>query len=59
MKTLKELKTEGAPPKMKPNGTHPGDSFIYVPVNEAYFDWYWEQQKNRDLAKPSTIRREL
>ena len=43
MKTLKQLKAEGKPPEMKPDGSHPGDSFIYVPKNQSYFDWYYSQ----------------
>ena len=44
-KTLAQLKKEGKEPEMKPNGSHSQDSFIYVPRNEAYFDWYYSRKK--------------
>lgn len=48
-KTLTQLKKEGKPPEMKPNGTHAHDSFFYVPRNEAYFDWYYSKdRKNKE-----------
>lgn len=51
-KTLKQLKQEGKEPEMKPNGTHPGDSFIYVPVNREYYDWYYsDKQKAKRKSK--------
>lgn len=47
-KTLAQLKKEKKPPEMKPNGSHAYDSFIYVPRNEAYFDWYYSQRQGKE-----------
>ena len=43
-KTLKELKEEEKPPEMKPDE----GGAIYVPVNQAYFDWYTSRHKERE-----------
>jgi hypothetical protein len=37
--TLSELKEEGAEPLMRPNES----ATTYVPVDQAYFDWYWSE----------------
>lgn len=51
-KSLKQLKQEGKEPEMKPNGTHRGDSFIYIPVNQKYYDWYYsDRQKAKRKSK--------
>lgn len=47
MKTLKQLKKEGKPPEMRPNGTNTHDSFMYVPRNRKYFDWYYSAQNKK------------
>ena len=53
MKTLKQLKQEGKEPEMKPNGTHPADSFIYIPKNQKYHDWYYsDEQKAKRKDQP-------
>jgi hypothetical protein len=44
MKTLAELKAEGAPPEMRPPRWEEGQG-IYIPVNQQYFDWYWKTHK--------------
>jgi|6_EtaG_2_1085325.scaffolds.fasta_scaffold54561_1 hypothetical protein len=49
-KSLKQLKAEGKPPEMKPDGTHPGDTFIYKPKNAAYHEWYYSEAGQKLLG---------
>ncbi len=41
---LERLKKENKEPEMKPNGSHRGDSFIYIPKNQKYYDWYYSDK---------------